>query len=67
MKSRRLLIAAVASLFRGKKFVHGQDDLPVHESVEQAMAREGAAFGAAVLGAETQYEAALAYGRHAAR
>jgi hypothetical protein len=61
-----LLIAAVASLFRGKKFVHGEDDRPVHESVGQAMAREGAAFDAAMLGADMQYEDALAYGKHAA-
>ena len=61
-----LLIAAVASLLRGSKFVHPGDERPVHESVGQAMAREGAAFDAAVLGAEVEYEDALAYGRHAA-
>lgn len=31
------------------------------------MAGEGAAFDAAVLGAEIEYEDALAYGKHAAR
>ncbi len=63
-----LLIAAVASLFRGGKFVHpGDDDAPVHESIREAMAREGAAFDAAVLGAEVEYEATLSYGKHAAR
>ena len=62
-----LLIAAVASMFRGGKFVHpGDDDAPVHESIGEAMAREGAAFDAAVLGADVEYEAALAYGKHAA-
>ena len=54
-----LLIAAVASLFRGAKFVH-PGDAPVHESIGEAIAREGAAFDAAVLGAEAEYEQALA-------
>ena len=63
-----LLIATVASMFRGGKFVHpGDDDAPVHESIGEAMAREGAAFDAAVLGADVEYEEALAYGKHAAR
>jgi hypothetical protein len=70
-----LLIAAVASLFRGKRYVHPGDgvpdatsDKPARESVMQALAREGAALEyPAAPGADLEYEEALGYGRHAAR
>jgi len=74
-----LLIAAVASMFRGKRYVHqdagAENTVPQpvaakreHESVMQSMAREGAALEyPAAPGADVEYEEALAYGRHAAR
>jgi hypothetical protein len=73
-----LLIAAVASMFRGKRYVYQEvgdenavrasRDKPEQESVMQAMAREGAALEyPAAPGADLEYEEALAYGRHAAR
>jgi hypothetical protein len=74
-----LLIAAVASMFRGKRYVYqdaGADNTAApsvaakreHESVMQSMAREGAALEyPAAPGADVEYEDALAYGRHAAR
>jgi MFS family permease len=74
-----LLIAAVASMFRGKRYVHqdagAENTVPQpvaakreHESVLQSMAREGAALEyPAAPGADVEYEDALAYGRHAAR
>jgi MFS family permease len=70
-----LLIAAVASLFRGKRFVHPGDgvpqnavDAPVHEGVMQALAREGAALEyPAAPDSGLEYADALGYGRHAAR
>ena len=58
-----LLIAAVASMFRGGKFVHPGEhtDRPVHESIARAMAREGAALEyPAAPGADVEYEDALA-------
>ena len=72
-----LLIAAVASMFRGKRYVH-PDDAPIaaattgafgrdgtaaaqHESVLQALAREGAALEfPAAPGTDVRYEDALA-------
>jgi MFS family permease len=55
-----LLIAAVASLMRGKKFVH-IEETPQHETVFEAVAREGAALESpAVPGEDTAYEDALA-------
>jgi MFS family permease len=70
-----LLIAAVASLFRGKRFVHPGDgvpqdavDAPVHEGVMQALAREGAALEyPAAPDSGLEYADSLGYGRHAAR
>ena len=55
-----LLIAAVASLFRGGKFVHpGEPGERAHESIGQAMAREGAALEyPAAPGADVRYEEA---------
>ncbi|MET3804125.1 EmrB/QacA subfamily drug resistance transporter [Nakamurella sp. UYEF19] len=56
-----LLIAIVASALRGKQFVHADQDLPGHERVATAMAREGAALEfPAVPGADEAYEEALA-------
>jgi len=62
-----LLIAAVASLFRGARFVHPDDDRPEHESIGQAMAREGAALEYVTeVGADVEYEDALARSKQAA-
>ncbi len=70
-----LLIAAVASLFRGGRYVYddgagadrpradkAEPEQPVHQNIGLAMAQEGAAL--AYGGVE--YEEALAYGKHAA-
>jgi hypothetical protein len=63
-----LLIAAVASLFRGAKYVHDDsaDNKPVHQSIPEAIAREGAALEYGGVQAVGAYEDAISYGRHAA-
>ena len=59
-----LLIAIVASAMRGKRFVYDDKaaaEKPHHESVGQAIAREGAALEyPAIPGADVEYEKALA-------
>jgi hypothetical protein len=53
-----LLIAMVASMMRGERFVH--DDQPVHESIAEAVAREGAALSTpAIPGEDVAYDDAL--------
>ncbi|MDQ1716148.1 MAG: hypothetical protein QOE89_101 [Pseudonocardiales bacterium] len=72
-----LLIAAVASLMRGERFIHGESGMPAgsgpdrrsdsdgqvgtprHETVVEAMAREGAALDG-IPGQDVAYEDALA-------
>src|SRR4051812_31573741 len=63
-----LLIAAVASLFRGGKYVHDDsaDSKPVHQGMAEAMAREGAALESGGAGAVAEFEDAIADGKHAA-
>jgi len=58
-----LLIAAVASLFRGAKFVHPGDlGGRAHESITQAIAREGAALEfPAAPGTDVRYEEAVRF------
>ena len=58
-----LLIAIVASAMRGKRFVYddkAEPEKPHHESIGQAIAREGAALEyPAIPGADVEYEKAL--------